>query len=61
MKKKSAAGAGILDKADDAPELTDAFFAAAMVREGNKVVRRGRPKVAGPKQFVTIRFSRRGL
>jgi len=56
MKKKNAAGASILDKSDDAPELTDAFFAAATVRDGNKIVRRGRPKLAAPKQLVTIRF-----
>jgi uncharacterized protein (DUF4415 family) len=56
MAKKKAAGSSILDSADDAPELTDAFFAAATVREGDKVVRRGRPKLAAPKQLVTIRF-----
>src|SRR6266853_1061722 len=56
MAKKSVAGSSILDKADDAPELTDAFFAAATVRDGDKVVRRGRPKIAAPKQLVTIRF-----
>ena len=36
----------MLNSADDAPELTDAFFAAATVRDGDKVVRRGRPKHA---------------
>jgi uncharacterized protein (DUF4415 family) len=56
MAKKKAAGSSILDSADDAPELTDAFFAAATVRDGDKVVRRGRPKLAAPKQLVTIRF-----
>ncbi len=56
MAKKNAAGSGILDKADDAPELTDAFFAAATVRDGDKIVRRGRPKLAEPKQLVSIRF-----
>jgi len=61
MRKKNVAGAAILDKADDAPELTDAFFAAATVREGDKIVRRGRPKVAAPKQLVTIRFPAKTL
>jgi hypothetical protein len=61
MRKKRAAGAGILDKADDAPELTDAFFTAATVRERNKIVCRGRPKVAAPKQLAIIRFRGRGL
>lgn len=61
MAKKSAAGSSILDEADDAPELTDAFFAAATVRDGDKIVRRGRPKLAAPKQLVTIRFPARTL
>jgi hypothetical protein len=56
MTKKSAVGSGILHKADDAPELTDAFFAAATVHDGDKVVRRGRAKLAAPKRLVTIRF-----
>jgi uncharacterized protein (DUF4415 family) len=56
MTRKNTAGAGILDKADDAPELTDDFFAAATLREGGKVVRRGRPRLADPKQLVTMRF-----
>ena len=55
--KEEAAGSSILDSGDDAPELTDAFFAAATVREGDKVVRRRRPKLTAPKQLVTIRFS----
>ena len=61
MRKKNAAGASTLDKADDAPELTDAFFAAATVLEGDKIVRRGRPRVAAPKQLVTIRFPAKTL
>jgi uncharacterized protein (DUF4415 family) len=56
MAKKKAAGSSILDSGDDAPELTDAFFAAATVRDGGKIVCRGRPKLAAPKQLVTIRF-----
>lgn len=56
MAKKSAAGSSILDEADDAPELTDAFFAAATVRDGDRIVRRGRPRLSAPKQLVTIRF-----
>jgi uncharacterized protein (DUF4415 family) len=56
MAKKNAAGKSILDKADDAPELTKAFFAAATVRDGDKILRRGRPKLAAPKRLVSIRF-----
>jgi hypothetical protein len=44
MTKRSEAADAIPDTADDAPELTDAFFAAATVRDGDKIVRRG----AGP-------------
>jgi uncharacterized protein (DUF4415 family) len=41
---------------DDAPELTDAFFAHADVYQGTRLIRRGRPKVAAPKQQVTLRL-----
>ena len=56
MPKKNAGGASILDKADDAPELTDAFFAAATLYDGDKIVRRGRPRLEEPRQLVSIRF-----
>lgn len=56
MAKKNAAGSSILDRTDDAPELTEAFFAAATLYDGDKVVRRGRPKLDEPKQLVSIRF-----
>ncbi len=56
MTRKSGAGAPILDPADDAPELTEDFFAAATLRRGETVVRRGRPPVAAPKTLVSIRF-----
>ena len=49
MARKSDVGASILDPADDAPELTEEFFAAATLR-------RGRPLVAAPKVLVSIRF-----
>ncbi|MBS7351195.1 MAG: BrnA antitoxin family protein [Comamonas sp.] len=41
---------------DDAPELTDAFFAQADVFVGDKLVRRGRPKVEQTKQALTVRY-----
>ena len=56
MPRKSSGGSSTLDKADDAPELTDAFFRDATVRDGDRIVRRGRPKLAAPKQLVSIRF-----
>ena len=42
---------------DDAPELTDNWFAKADLYEGEKLVRRGgRPKKATPKEAVNIRL-----
>lgn len=41
---------------DDAPELTAEFFERAEVRDGDKVIRRGRPPVPEPRQQVSIRF-----
>lgn len=41
---------------DDAPELTDEWFARAEVRRDGKVVRRGRPRLSNPKQQVALRI-----
>lgn len=41
---------------DDAPELTDRFFACADLCDGSKLVRRGRPPSAAPKRLVTLRL-----
>jgi uncharacterized protein (DUF4415 family) len=41
---------------DDAPELTDAFFERADEYVGDKLVRRGRPKIASPKRALTVRY-----
>lgn len=42
---------------DDAPELTDEWFANADLYEAGKLVRRGgRPKKTPPKQAVSIRL-----
>lgn len=41
---------------DDAPELTDEWFAQAEVRRGGKVVRRGRPRLDNPKKQVALRI-----
>jgi uncharacterized protein (DUF4415 family) len=56
MPKKKIAGSVSLAPADDAPELTEAFFEQAEVRRGNTIVRRGRPPLPAPKQQVTLRF-----
>jgi len=41
---------------DDVPELTDEWFEHADLYNGDKLVRRGRPKAAATKQSVTIRY-----
>lgn len=42
---------------DEAPELTDDWFAKADLYQGEKLVRRGgRPKKAAPKEAVNIRL-----
>ena len=43
---------------DDAPELDDAFFDNAEIRQGDTIVRRGRPRSTNPKLQVTLRLDR---
>jgi uncharacterized protein (DUF4415 family) len=56
MPRKSDAGAPTWVDADDAPELTDAFFERADHYEGKTLVRRGRPPLAKTKRLVTLRL-----
>lgn len=41
---------------DDEPELTDEFFDRADEYDGDKLIRRGRPKAESPKLALTIRY-----
>lgn len=41
---------------DDAPELDSAFFDRAEIRQGDKVVKRGRPKSDNPKEAIKLRI-----
>ena len=41
---------------DEAPEWTAEDFARAEIREGNKIVRRGRPPLDEPKEAVKLRI-----
>ncbi len=41
---------------DDAPELTAEFFERADLFDGDKLVRRGRPKAAVTKESVKLRL-----
>ena len=52
---KHATPTGWVDP-DDAPELTDEFFQQADEFNGEKLVRRGRPKAAAPKEAVKMRL-----
>lgn len=56
MTKKFVAGVSNWTDPDDAPELTAEWLARAEIREGDKVVRRGRPKLAVTKQLVSLRI-----
>ncbi|MGA2953478.1 MAG: BrnA antitoxin family protein [Caulobacteraceae bacterium] len=58
MSTKAASGASAWVDPDDAPPLDDAFFEAAEVREGARLVRPGRPKLDQPKLQVTLRLDR---
>jgi uncharacterized protein (DUF4415 family) len=40
----------------DAPEITEAWIAEADLLRGEKVVRRGRPKLADPRQLLSLRL-----
>ena len=61
MTRKKRAGASTWVDPDDAPELTDEHFERANVYEGTKLVRRGRPPIAAPKELVSIRYDREVL
>ncbi len=41
---------------DDAPALDADYFARAELRQGDKIVRRGRPRAAATKQPVSLRI-----
>ena len=65
MKKRNEKSAPTSIDPDDAPEWSDDMLARAEVAVGGKVVRpaagtltrpRGRPKLANPKQQISVRF-----
>lgn len=55
MGKKNATKRAWTDP-DDAPELTDEWFDTADYDEGDKLVRRGRPKSDSPKEAISLRL-----
>lgn len=54
-RKKRASKRARVDP-DDAPRLTRQWFETADYYEGGKLVRRGRPKSATPKEAVSLRL-----
>ena len=56
MPKKKRSGSVAWVDRDDAPELTEKFFDRAEIRKAGKLVRRGRPPLANPKQAVKLRL-----
>lgn len=61
MPTRKSSGAKTWIDPDDAPRLTQQFFERAEIRDGERLVRRGRPKVENPKEPVSIRLSREVL
>ncbi len=41
---------------DDAPELTEEMLDHAEIRHGDKVIKRGRPPLAQPKEAIKLRI-----
>ena len=41
---------------DDLPEITDEWIAEADLHHGSKLVRRGRPRLANPRQLLSLRL-----
>ena len=56
MPRKPAGGEAVWSDPDDAPILTKGFFADADIYEGERLIRRGRPKLPTAKRQVTLRL-----
>ena len=61
MTEKKSGFISKLDPADDAPELTEEWFARADLYRGGKLVRRGRPLGSGTKELVSLRLDKKAL
>ena len=61
MTEKKSGFISKLDPADDAPELTEEWFARADLYKGGKLVRRGRPLGSGTKELVSLRLDKKAL
>jgi uncharacterized protein (DUF4415 family) len=56
MPKKRKSGAAAWVDPDDAQLLTEEFFDRAEIRDGDRIIRRGRPPLLSPKQAVKLRL-----
>jgi uncharacterized protein (DUF4415 family) len=56
MSKKKNASASTWIDPDDAPHLTREWFESADYYEGDKLIRRGRPKSDAPKRPTSLRL-----
>ena len=54
VKQKNSAPTSL--DSDSLPEITDAWIAGADLYNGDKLVRRGRPKLANPHQLLSLRL-----
>jgi uncharacterized protein (DUF4415 family) len=57
-KKITASG---LDPNDDAPELTEEWFARGALYIDGKLIRRGRPLGSGTRELVSLRLDKEAL
>jgi uncharacterized protein (DUF4415 family) len=56
MSVKRKSSVRISSSLDEAPEITDRWVAEADLRRGNKLVRRGRPKLLNPRRLLSLRL-----
>jgi uncharacterized protein (DUF4415 family) len=56
MSVKRKGSVRISPSLDEAPEITDRWVAEADLRRGNKLVRRGRPKLLSPRRLLSLRL-----
>jgi uncharacterized protein (DUF4415 family) len=60
IEKKSTTMSG-LDPNDDAPELTEEWFARGALYINGKLIRRGRPLGSGTRELVSLRIDKEAL
>lgn len=56
MSAKRKGSTPILHDAETPPEITDAWISEADLYQGDRLVRRGRPKLAAPRQLLSLRL-----